>query len=518
MIWLPEETRPKEPAMPDDDTQVDPVVELQRERERRRQQRTQPPPNPSANSSPNPAEAPIPLGYSKDGRFVLLDVLRNLVVCYSANQLTTVSCLMALAPSGHWVAQFPPGRRSDAPFNATEAGDQLMQECRRAGPIDPADIRGRGIWLEDDKIVINLGDPVTARGKYVCFAPIKIDPSATFNVKRLLRLLELFQWRNKKDGTLVLGWLAVAPICGVLSWRPHIWIHGPTQTGKTTLHELLKSTSSPLALSCDGGSTEAGIRQTLGPDSLPVIVDEFESDQAHIRGVLRLARSASSATDPVLRGTVDGRAMVFILRTMFAFLSVNPCGMEAADESRIVLLELCRHDNSTKTAKKIIAEIAFFRQQEGKWCSMMVSRAHLVPPAVAEFERVIASGNRRYRQNMATFLAGAFVACTTPYQPRLKLRGGPRTSHQRSRCMPRNSTATKGANVWSSCSRTRPRPPSEHTRSDIGSHARPRDATIRRRAARSRPSICGSVRKTPQTKRRVACTSATGHPLSIEFS
>ena len=53
-------------------------------------------------------------------------------------------------------------------------------------------------------------------------------------------------------------------------------------------------------------------------DSRPVIIDEFESDQgrSHIAGVIRLARSASSAESPVLRGTPEGKAMQFALRTM----------------------------------------------------------------------------------------------------------------------------------------------------------------------------------------------------------
>jgi hypothetical protein len=355
------------------------------------------------------SSGPVALGYTRDGRFILLDPVRQIIEGHSAGQLTQTAGLMALAPSEFWAARFPAGSKRQTLFDAWAAGEFLMNECRRAGPFNLLSIRGRGIWREGDEIVVNLGGPVP-NPRYLCFEPIAIDASAEFDTERLLKLIRKFRWRHKRDAYLFLGWLAVAPICGVLQWRPHIWVHGAAKTGKTTLNSLSKATLSPLALSCDGGSSEAGIRQTIGPDSLPVIIDEFEGDQHHIKGVLRLARTASSAEDPLLRGTPEGRAMSFALRATFAFFAVNPLGMSVADESRIVMLELMKHDNDSGTARLIEEEVAHFRRQKGVWCSMMVSRAGLIPKAIERFERAIDSGNRRHRQNMATLLGGAFVA------------------------------------------------------------------------------------------------------------
>ena len=157
-------------------------------------------------------------------------------------------------------------------------------------------------------------------------------------------------------------------------------------------------------------SSEAGIRQTLGPDSLGVMIDEFEGDARHLKTVVRLARSASAADDPLLRGTPEGKAQSFALRATFAFFAVNPLGMSVADESRIVMLELTSHDNSNETAAEIEREIAYFQTQHQKWCSMMVARAGLMRQAVERFAQAIGAGDRRHRQNMATLLAGAFVA------------------------------------------------------------------------------------------------------------
>jgi hypothetical protein len=64
------------------------------------------------------------------------------------------------------------------------------------------------------------------------------------------------------------------------------------------------------------------------------MLDEFESDQKGygLRQVLRLARSASSADTQVLKGTPEGKAMTFSLRTTFFFAAINPRGMSREGE------------------------------------------------------------------------------------------------------------------------------------------------------------------------------------------
>jgi hypothetical protein len=89
---------------------------------------------------------------------------------------------------------------------------------------------------------------------------------------------------------------------------------------------------------------------------------------------------------------------------------INPVGMSAADESRIVLLELLMHENDATIVGKIREEEIFFRDKAPGWCSYMISLAHMIPPAIEVLEGVFPSSDRRHRQNMATLVAGAFVA------------------------------------------------------------------------------------------------------------
>lgn len=352
---------------------------------------------------------PIPLGYTKDGSYALLDPKRQTIALLSSGQLLAPPVLVGYAPSDFWQQQFP----SKKGANWYMAGEALIAACKAKGPFDPQSVRGRGIWLEGDRIITNLGDPVNSdRYIYLCFKPITLTSAAEFDVDRLLTLLQRFNWRNPLDAELVLGWLAIAPICGVLRWRPHAFIYGPARSGKTTIHAIASTLLDGFAVAADGQSTEAGIRQTVGPDSLPVIIDEFESDQRGylLQNVLRLARSASSADTPVLRGTPEGRAMTFSLRTSFLFSAINPRGMSPADQSRIVMLELLMHDNNSDTARDIRAEEAHLRSVAGTWVSYMVPLAAKVVEAIEVVEPQIASGDRRHRQNMSTLIAAGFVA------------------------------------------------------------------------------------------------------------
>lgn len=153
-------------------------------------------------------------------------------------------------------------------------------------------------------------------------------------------------------------------------------------------------------------------------DSRPVIIDEFESDQgrSHIAGVIRLARSVSSAESPVLRGTPEGKAMQFALRTTFFFAAVNPSGMSPADATRILLFEMLAHNNEPDEAGRIAEDEALFSDKGPDWCGYMAGLAHVIPPAIAAFAKALPGIDSRHRKNVATLLGGAFVAleCRTP--------------------------------------------------------------------------------------------------------
>ncbi len=102
--------------------------------------------------------------------------------------------------------------------------------------------------------------------------------------------------------------------------------------------------------------------------------------------------------------------MQFCLRTTFLFSGINPIGMTPADESRILLLELVMHENDEKIAKHIRREEGYFSEKGPEWCGYMVTHALLVAPAIEKFSDAMPGIDSRLRKNLATLLAGAFIA------------------------------------------------------------------------------------------------------------
>ncbi|MHC4432445.1 MAG: hypothetical protein ACYTBS_11460 [Planctomycetota bacterium] len=125
---------------------------------------------------------------------------------------------------------------------------------------------------------------------------------------------------------------------------------------------------------------------------------------------MRLARSASSAESPVLRGTPEGNAIQFSIKTSFLWSAVNITEMSAADQSRILVFELVAHQSDAAVGKHIQIERAYFADQGPVWCGYMANLAPQVVRGIDVFKAALSSMDSRLRQNMATVLSGAFVA------------------------------------------------------------------------------------------------------------
>jgi hypothetical protein len=85
-------------------------------------------------------------------------------------------------------------------------------------------------------------------------------------------------------------------------------------------------------------STEAGIRQLLKADSLPVLIDESEGeDHSRREGHLRLARLSYDGipTDP---GTPHGQAHSYAVRSGVALVGINAMISNPAERSRTVVV------------------------------------------------------------------------------------------------------------------------------------------------------------------------------------
>lgn len=120
-------------------------------------------------------------------------------------------------------------------------------------------------------------------------------------------------------------------------WRPHVAITGPSDSGKSTLFELLETLFGPLAI-LSSKSTAAGIRQTVAHHSKVILCDEFESDK-HRREILELFRTSSKGAK-TLRGTTAQLAREYGLRHICWVTAIEIGLQRAPDRNRYIWLEL----------------------------------------------------------------------------------------------------------------------------------------------------------------------------------
>jgi putative DNA primase/helicase len=172
-------------------------------------------------------------------------------------------------------------------------------------------------------------------------SPLKNAESAKF-----LEVMRRLHWETPLNAYYLAGWCVLAPVCGAISWRPHIWLTGIASAGKTwVINSLVKPMITPWVVHVKASVTEAGLRHKLGSDKRPVMVDEFETEsqnaQHRAQNVIELARQASSEDDgAIVKGSSNGIAIEYRVNSMFMFSSISVALAQQADENRVSVLTL----------------------------------------------------------------------------------------------------------------------------------------------------------------------------------
>jgi putative DNA primase/helicase len=317
--------------------------------------------------------------------------------------------------------------------------DGLMGKCRAEGVYDPERVRGRGAWLDGGRAVLHVGDRLIVDGQpsglalpgsryiYEAAKPLVdkyVASLPTEEASKLLALCHAPAWQHPISGTLLAGFIAVAPVCGGLAWRPSIWLTGGGGSGKTWVKDnLLAPAMGGLALEVQSKTSEAGIRQTLGSDALPVIFDEAEGEDpqaaARLQGVLDLIRQSSSERGAdILKGTQGQTgAKRYRVKSCFALSSINVGIQHYADESRITVLALRDRTSEADAGNaKAFAEINRTVQTvlTPTFAAGLISRSvHLLPiirDNAETFARAasVMFGSRRKGDQLGALLAGAY--------------------------------------------------------------------------------------------------------------
>jgi putative DNA primase/helicase len=345
--------------------------------------------------------------------------------------------LCAIAPLAYWESLYP----SKTGANWTAAASSLFERQAAAGIYSPDRIRGRGAWWDQKQSVLHLGDRLVLSDREVSVSagitgsrylyqrlgslrgPGKAVPLADQDAFVLLELAGRFKWEVPASGLLIAGWAALAPICGALDWRPHIWLTAGAGSGKSAiLDRYIGPLLGDLALHVAGNTSEAGLRQTLRADALPVVFDEAESnerpDQQRMQSVLSLARVASSESRAqTIKGSAEGDAQRYTIRSMFLMSSIATALKQGADKSRFAQLTL-RNPNEFAKDERLAHWEALDRdldrcvtEQVGQRLqARTISLIPVIRQSVKVFTRAAAEAfdSQRLGDQYGTLLAGAW--------------------------------------------------------------------------------------------------------------
>ena len=371
------------------------------------------------------------LGYSGSSYYYLPRATEQ-VAQIRRDSHTNSSSLMALAPLEWWEHLYPK-ERGGADWQL--AASHLMRQCEARGLYDHELERGRGAWYDRGRSVLHLVDKLLVDGQEMAISDldssyiytrlphmdssVSAAPASDEQSSAVVALIDHLNWTKPEHSRFLAGWIALAPICGALRWRPHVWLTAQRGAGKSWVQDrIIYPLLGRSAIHVQGATTEAGIRQRLKQDGRPVIFDEAEPGAGRgkdrIQGVIILARQASSDSGAeIIKGTTDGAGMAFRARSMFLMGSINVGLHEAADESRFTVLSLEEPSGSAQAQQRFreyASEVD--RMMTKELCASVRARMYKMIPTIRENANLLAAAvaeqlsSQRMGDQVGTLLAG----------------------------------------------------------------------------------------------------------------
>lgn len=309
-------------------------------------------------TDPTPIGGYLPLGYTDDLGNAVWSVLRKQVYVLKPGQQGNVQVLNNVCGAKWMLDHFgSKTRNGEIVIDAQSAGGQIADACSAIGKYREEMTRGSGVYSDDDNpdtLIVNSGTALwrtdgrpqarMADGLiYSSSEELDIrpeSPQATgIECRDLYDLLQSWQWKRGTDALLLLGWIGAAGLAGAHDWRSHGLMTGKAEYGKSTLQALIANLFGNGCLGIDAKTSEAGIRQKLRQNALPILVDEAEAKGKHIRSIMDFLRSSSSGSQ-ILRGTSEGSHRSYTVRAMGMLSAVNAPKLDDTDSGRYVRFQL----------------------------------------------------------------------------------------------------------------------------------------------------------------------------------
>jgi len=320
--------------------------------------------NDKLNNTPKPEGMKISaLGFKEKEYFFTSSENKQIV---SMSKFSTAE-FMNLAPIEYWAAVFPGG--GAARVDWSQATSDLMKQARERGIFQQRHVRGAGVWKDENRVVVNMGDHLVVDGVRVELGSLESryfytlgsslrelhsSPLSLRECDTLVEACSTFKWLKSDYSFIIAGALVTARICGALPVRPHVWITGGAHTGKSTLLEkLVRTIHGDSSLYFYGATSEAGIRQSLKTDAVPILFDEFETtgqgSGERVSAVVELLRAAWSESSAMLvKGGATGNATAYQVRCSAIVSSIRTRLTNDADRQRFAVIELAPHGSDAE--------------------------------------------------------------------------------------------------------------------------------------------------------------------------
>lgn len=374
------------------------------------------------------------LGFRKDGdlpKFCFYAGTSKTVISMGASGINKQS-ILNLAPISWWETHYAGSKG----LNMDAITNFLTSYSFAAGIFSESRLRGRGAWMDEGRTVLHSGDSLIVDGEEMPLGALQTkyiyeqgfplglkitEPVELMESSRLIDMLSLINWERPVNAYLLAGWCVIAPVCGALKWRPHIWLTGAAGTGKSWVFKnIVRRLLGESGLAVQGKTTEPGIRALLASDALPVVFDESEGEdpaaQARIQSILDLMRASSADDGGVLaQGSAGGgRGVTYRIRTCFAFASIGIQVKQQSDRSRVTVLGIRRRVGDDRRIVWEQLQAMYANLITDDFIAALHSRTISMLPTILKnaemFNRACAAvlGEQRHGDQLGAMIAGAY--------------------------------------------------------------------------------------------------------------
>lgn len=384
------------------------------------------------------------LGYH-EGEIVLMNKRTAFIQYVKVDKIGSKICL-SLAPYDFWHAIAPKlnekGQETDGVyweriidllFRATEDAGlwNNRKQHEQGARFDRGRVAfhtGERVWMEE--LGLMLPGDVQGENCYTSRIGARLPEfdnafeQDSSEIRGLLKIIKSLAWREDSRALsemTLFGYLSMAPICGILKWRPHIWLDGARGDGKTwVVQNIVNKILGPHCEMVKSNSTESGLRNLLHARAVPIVFDEAEGssarDKARMEEIISLARHTSSETDAVVAQGVSGggASRRFSISSMFFLASIATRIDKPSDQTRFARISLGPGLRGTAFTEQV--EIPAHKLFTEEFTDRFVARSILHAKDAENIIRVMTTAlmlsgmERRVADVYAVFASGAWLA------------------------------------------------------------------------------------------------------------